>query len=894
MPSDARQSAAEGEMNMKIRNTVISLLLSFSLGCTPVPVRAAGMGGYRCGDNLTCSFDHNTGELTINGTGEMWDYGYYDSWGYWDEEYGGFVRYDDPGSFYSDKGCPAPPWAACSDEIKTVIIDEGVTTVGKNAFANCFELTAVKLPDTMTEIREAAFMSDFILSEINFPDGLVRIGGSAFSDTALTELKIPNSVRIIDSCAFYECTSLRSVELHEGIEVIGDYCFAGCSELEEINFPSTITSVGEGLLQFAYLWLEKQLLINSDFIMLNDDYLYRYFGKDEDVVIPDNVRKISKDCFGETLVRFYEDENGYRFTDETGKYLTDEYGLPVTDDYGNPIEAGDIDPTKFTYHYETWAEKRSDIRSVTLPDSITELPAELFQFHYGLEHVHIGSAVTEIPDYFCFSCPDLYSVDLPEGLLKIGEHAFAECYELTELTIPDSLEEVDSSSFYPSAPFLEFFGDWAVIGNGVLMKYQGKGKVVTVPEGIRTIVGNAFYNTPVVSLTLSSTVRILCENAFDSSMLVDLTLNDGLETIPRDVISGSKPFRYLTIPESVKNIDPLCCRNDNCFTVIGKKGSAAEGYARSRNLPFQDVEQSDGPDMTIDPIKDCWSFKNTSNVFSGSNQITEEDLAILKDAGIRVDDAWSGACFGMCMTILLAYKGRFTARQIDSTASSIGELTADSKVQSMINFYQCLQQTEEFRASKREMFFEQSVYSIIRNAEAISKGASPFMICLDTNSGNRHAVIGYGAEEGSWIYNGREWNHRVLVYDPNKVSFNDDCCMYYDPVTFSVSIPQYEFYWDAIRSGNWLYLRYFDDPDVLNSVEYPFEERFGAPGPQGDLDGDGTLTAKDAECLLDYLLCRTQLNGTQTKLADLNGDSRLTASDLTLLKQKILSYGKVA
>ena len=863
MPSGARQPAAEGETNMSIRNTVISLLLSACLCSTPLPVTAAENDGKPCGDSLTWSYD-GAGTLTISGTGDMWDFRFFD-------DYCCFQEGSIDTEYYDQKDADAveggdPPWARYQYLAKRVCIGEGVTSIGKDAFYCFYNLLEVSLPSTLSKIGYEAFSGCTMLENVTFPEGLTEIGAQAFSECSLKEISIPGTVRSIGHHAFSWNYYLRSAELNEGLESIGDSCFADCYRLKDINFPSTLTRIGNNIMENDGAWLFEQK--DKEFVTINGWYLYRYFGEGGDIVIPDSIRELDTHCFYEASFYTYWGDDYSSEDDFPDLYEWDDF--PDDDGY---MEAYDV--------------MRFDIDSITLPDSITVLKKGQFADHWSLQRLHIGAGITEIPADFCSGCGSLQIVELPEGLLKIGSSAFQWCRELTDINFPDSLEDVDSTAF-PDAPFIRNFGDWVVIGKGILMKYQGMDRVVTVPEGVRLIASDAFYESKAVSVTLSSTVQNLSARAFRSDMLVELTLNDELESIPAGVIIGSKSFRTLRIPAGVTDINPYCYKHEMVFTVIGEAGSEAEAFAEETHMPFRTAEIREGEDMTLDPAKDCWSFKNNSSVFSSQNYLTDADRALLEEYNLKTESAWGGACFGMCATIILAKNGLFSADMIKSGASSIGELEASPKVQSMINFFQCLQQTDEFRLGKNTEHFEQCVFEMIRIAEEIPNGESPFMICFDTTGGGRHAVVGYGTEEGSWFYNDREWNHRILVYDPNKVSFMDECCLYYDPVTLSVSIPQYGFYWDAVRSGNWLYLRTCNNLHVLNVCSYPFAERFAPDLLKGDLNADGSLTAEDAELMLDYLLCRTEPDAAQTARVDLSGDGRLTAADLTLLKQKLL------
>ena len=107
-----------------------------------------------CGDNVTYTFDSATGTLTISGTDEMGDYMFEES------------------PFYKQIG------------IKTVVIQAGITRIGKYAFSYCSGLTSITIPDSVTSIGSYAFEDCSGLTSITIPDSVTRIGEGAFSGTA--------------------------------------------------------------------------------------------------------------------------------------------------------------------------------------------------------------------------------------------------------------------------------------------------------------------------------------------------------------------------------------------------------------------------------------------------------------------------------------------------------------------------------------------------------------------------------------------------------------------------------------------------------------------------------------------------------------------------------------
>ena len=130
-------------------------------------------------------------------------------------------------------------------QIKTVVMEEGVTTIGEDAFLNCTGLTSVTIPASVTTISQAAFYGCNGLTSVTISAGVTTIGQDAFLGcTGLTSVTIPASVTTISQAAFYDCTSLTSVTIPASVTTIGQGAFGWCKSLTNVycyaaSIPST-------------------------------------------------------------------------------------------------------------------------------------------------------------------------------------------------------------------------------------------------------------------------------------------------------------------------------------------------------------------------------------------------------------------------------------------------------------------------------------------------------------------------------------------------------------------------------------------------------------------------------------------------------------------------------
>ena len=205
------------------------------------------------GTNLSWHLNINDCVLTISGTGKMKNYV---------STTHGWMEY----SFY----------------IKSVVIMDGVTSIGDKAFYFCENLTSVTIPNSVTEIGAKAFRGCEKLTAITIPNSVVSVGDSAFTDFSsplynehvfvylptsysgsyvipdgidsimntaftgcsnLTAITIPNSVKSIRRYAFKDCSSLTAVTIPNSITSIGEYAFDGCSSLIAVTIPNGVTEI---------------------------------------------------------------------------------------------------------------------------------------------------------------------------------------------------------------------------------------------------------------------------------------------------------------------------------------------------------------------------------------------------------------------------------------------------------------------------------------------------------------------------------------------------------------------------------------------------------------------------------------------------------------------------
>ena len=534
-----------------------------------------------CGDNVTYTFDSSTGLLTISGTGEMQDY---------DEE-------ESP--FYNNSS------------IKSVVINNGVTSIGNWAFVYCDSLTSVTIGNSVTSIGGYAFYWCTSLTSVTIGNSVTRIGDDAFYGCAgLKELTMPCSAKIYNNIyTFYNCTNIEKVTLtkgtgkmqdygtstssssstthysytpwyksrgkikeiviEDGVQNIGSYAFYGCIGLTKITIPDSVTSIGD----FAF---------------------YGYTGLTS-ITIPDSVTSIGGSAFNNCnniYLWVYKNSFAEQYAiDNSLNYLiiskipddTETLSGKVTNSFLWSIDKMtetltlDCNGTMVSFENDVapWIQYEEYIKHIVINDGCTNISKNAFMLCSKVESVLIPNSVTNINSYAFSGCSRLTGINIPVGVTSIGDYAFYNCTGLKELTIPCSAKIYNSENTFYNCTNIEKVS--LTKGSGTMQDYdtstsssssttyyqytpwyisRNSIKQVLIEDGVQNIGSYAFYGCiGLTKITIPDSVTSIGRGAFEAcKSLTSVTIPDNVTSISDYAFQYCTGLTSVTIPDSVTSI----------------------------------------------------------------------------------------------------------------------------------------------------------------------------------------------------------------------------------------------------------------------------------------------------------------------------------------------------
>ena len=518
-----------------------------------------------------------SGVLTISGTGAMVDYG----------------------------GSDGQLWKDYRSFITSVVIEDGVTSIGNYAFSKCANLTSVIIPN-----------------------GVTSLGDNAFNEcTGLTSIDIPASVTSIGVSAFYQCTGLTSIDIPASVTSIGDYAFCDCTGLTSIDIPASVTSIGYGA-----FWESGLTSIN----------------------IPASVTSIGEAAF-------------YHCTDLTSVDIPASVTSIGNSAFSGCTGLTSIDIPASVTSISNYAFYKSGLTSITIPASVTSIGEGAFQNCTGLTSVTVyASSAPTLGDYAFNDCTNLADIYVFSGFVDDYQNA-AKWIAYKDIikginggycgTTDHETDVVWVLSGTSPNYTLTISGTGAMAdygeNNQPWKDYLSSITSVVIEDGVTSIGSNAFRKSSLTSVTIPASVTSIGSDAFMfCSNLTSVTFADGsqLESIGGDYAFAYTGLTSFTIPASVTSIGNRAFEGSNLTSIVipakvSNIGSSVFGDCH--NLATVTLLPSTPPDLASGA-----SNRMGDNVSGDNKKFYFHGTAYGTDAHSEWNDMYNGNFSGYTSTVI--------------------------------------------------------------------------------------------------------------------------------------------------------------------------------------------------------------------------------------------------
>ena len=521
--------------------------------------------------NLTWKL-YEDGTLNISGTGAMKD--------------------------YNDDDNPSPVYQ--NSNVKKVVIEKGVTSIGNYAFSGCLGLKSITIPDGITSIGNHAFDSCINLRSITLPDSITSIGMWAFYNCwNVSSIIIPDGVTSIEDFTFNSCISLTSITIPNSVTNIKSSAFHNCADLTSITIPDSVTSIGYAA--FSNCDSLQTISLGCGSALKKSD-----FGDQANLVSYTNQHLLTKtEAKAKTCT---EDGNKEYWTCEhCGKYF-------LSDDT-NPETAKAVEQSEFIIpasHKLTKVEAKDATctedgnkaywtcehcgKYFLSDDSNPETAKAVEQSETVIPALKHKNATTRgavkptktAPGYSGDRyCPDCDKVVEKGYTYWIEDNLTWKLYEDGTLNISGTGAMKDyNADDNPSPAYNNSKVKKIVIEKGVTSvgdyAFRSCNNLTSIMiSNSVTSIGNSafFYCTSLTSVTIPDNVTSIENYAFAYTGLKSITIPDSVTNIGNYAFAGCKDLTSITIPDSVTSIGNSAfvgCKNLTSITIPDSVTSIGE------------------------------------------------------------------------------------------------------------------------------------------------------------------------------------------------------------------------------------------------------------------------------------------------------------------------------
>ena len=397
-----------------------------------------------CGDSVKWTLDSD-GVLTIRGSGKM----------------------------YSNLVCA--PWYSQRESIRSVVIEQAVTSIGYRAFYGCSRLTSITIPEGVTRIENSAFYGCSRLASLFFNGDAPTIDTTAFIDVnAVAFYPAGNATWESKKLDYGGTLYWSAMELNTEI-IATSIC--GENMMWQLSKGGVLTIKGSGTFKDFTLWesykpMIQQVIFSAAIevptIPANSFYRYQHLRT---ITLPDSVTSIGDYAFSScssltsiTIPKSVTSIGSWAFSDCSSlTSITIPEGVTSIGNwafYGctsltgiwvgkcNPNYSNDENGVLYNKEKTRLIQCPGGLSGTyAIPDSVTSIGNYAFYGCSSLTSIIIPDSVTSIGNRAFMDCTSLTSVTIPDGVTSIGDYAFSGCSSLTSITIPESVTSIGDKAF---------------------------------------------------------------------------------------------------------------------------------------------------------------------------------------------------------------------------------------------------------------------------------------------------------------------------------------------------------------------------------------------------------------------------------------------------------------
>lgn len=597
-----------------------------------------------------------------------------------------------------------------SSGLTSVTLPGTVTVISDWAFEDCSSLTTFTVPKTVTSIGDNPFLKCNGLTSLTVESGNPKYdsrgGCNAIIETetgtlvsACNTSVIPDGVKVLGCACFAYLNELSSIIIPNSVEKIGEYAFYYCTNLASVTFSENLKTIDYEAFYYCHSLTDLQLPEGVETI---GDYAFCYCDNISTVFIPKSVKTIGEGAFYccDNIIRVFSSMTDPCETDEYcfyyNPYVNATLYVPVgtkskyeATNYWNQFQ----NIVEGEYREIAMADGRSLCYSLNKDDKTAEVTYEAYTDY--AKYAYSGDVVipekvvfdgeeytvTRIGNYAFGYCYDLTSVTIPNSVTSIGLRAFKQCGGLTSVTIPGSVTTIESFAFngMDNLTSVTLPEGLTSIGNAVF----GGDKLlttITIPASVTSIGHFPFWGCDGLKTLQVASGNTKYDSRGGCNAIIETETNKLIQgcnvtVIPDDVVTiaqvafyGFASLNTVVIPQSVTNIEMEAFRSSTGLTsvVIPSSVTSIGEYAfyDCANLvevhsqvetPFEIAEnvfsKSDGSFTTATlyvPVGTSEAYRD-SNYWSKFTNIEEETYVITYPVWVgttQVTDANKGDVLG--------------------------------------------------------------------------------------------------------------------------------------------------------------------------------------------------------------------------------------------------------